>query len=78
MNSLVSLFSVLVCPIIVVYFLAMTYHGICDLIHLKKRNDEEAEFLKVATKKQTYKYIVFAVIFSILAIVPQIIKLLAK
>ncbi|MBP5778962.1 MAG: hypothetical protein J6W17_03305 [Campylobacter sp.] len=78
MESFITLFSFLVCPVIVVYCLAMTYHGVSDLIKLSKRDDEEAIFLKKATKKQTKKYIILAVIFAILAVVPHVVKFVTK
>ncbi|MBR6952467.1 MAG: hypothetical protein IKH66_01440 [Campylobacter sp.] len=73
-GSFFSFFSILVFPIIVIYCLAMTYHGVCDLIKLNKRDDEEAIFLKEATKKQTRKYIILALVFTGLAIGPHIAK----
>lgn len=52
----------------------MTFHGTSDLIRLGKRDDDEAKFLITATKKQTRKYIIGAVIFGILSLTPYIIK----
>ena len=78
MNSLISLFSILVCPIIAIYFIVMTYHGVCDLIRLNKQNDAESAELKVLTKKQTRKYIIGAVIFIGLSFAPHIVKFLSK
>lgn len=72
--SFFSFFSVLVCPIIAIYFIVMTFHGTSDLIKLGKRDDDEAKFLIYATKKQTRKYIIGAVIFGVLSIVPYITK----
>ena len=73
-GSFLSFFSILVCPIIAIYFIVMTFHGISDLIRLGKRDDDEVKFLITATKKQTRKYIIGAVIFSVLSLIPYIAK----
>ena len=73
-GSFFSFFSVLVCPIIAIYFIIMTFHGTSDLIRLGKRDDDETKFLITATKKQTRKYIIGAIIFSVLSLVPYITK----
>ena len=52
----------------------MTFHGTSDLIRLGKRDDDETKFLITATKKQTRKYIIGAIIFSVLSLIPYIAK----